>query len=375
MVCGGQKVQLVSLLSILAKMSNFMDVVSGNKQPKAPVHKPWVEKWRPQKVEDVSHQAEVVQTLKTSIEQGSLPHLLFHGPPGTGKTTTILAVARALYGPTLYKDRILELNASDERGISVIRDKVKVFAAGAVGNQREAGYPCPKFKMIILDEADTMTADAQSALRRVIEAYSRVTRFCLICNYVTRVIEPLASRCAKFRFRPLPGESMRDRVTFIAEKESVNIQTPAIDTILKTSGGDMRKAVTFLQSAAQLSGGDEVTVETVIDVSGQVPDDVMANLWTAMEANKGLDPVVKAVQDIVAEGYPMQMLLQQLHDDIVVKKGVSDAVKGQLCEKLGHADLCLVDGAAEELQLLDVAAYITRRLQSNDAKVSETLAH
>ena len=148
-----------------------------------------------------------------------------------------------------------------------------------------------------------MTADAQSALRRVIEAYSRVTRFCLICNYVTRVIEPLASRCAKFRFRPLPGESMRDRVTFIAEQEKVNIQTPAIDTILRTSGGDMRKAVTFLQSAAQLSGGDEVTTEIVIDVSGQVPENVMADLWIAMEALKGLDPVVKAVQDIIAEGY------------------------------------------------------------------------
>ena len=144
-----------------------MDVIGGDKGTTIPVSKPWVEKWRPQKVEDVSHQAEVVQTLKNSIEQGSLPHLLFHGPPGTGKTTTILAVARALYGPTLYKDRILELNASDERGISVIRDKVKVFAASAVSNQREAGYPCPKFKLIILDEADTMTADAQSALRRV----------------------------------------------------------------------------------------------------------------------------------------------------------------------------------------------------------------
>jgi len=163
--------------------------------------RPWVEKWRPEKVEDVSHQDEVVRTLQVSIAAGNLPHLLFHGSPGTGKTTTILAVARALYGPELYKSRILELNASDERGISIIREKVKSFAQGTVGNQRTPGYPCPKFKLIILDEADTMTSDAQSALRRVMEAYSKVTRFCLICNYVTRVIEPLASRCAKFRFR------------------------------------------------------------------------------------------------------------------------------------------------------------------------------
>jgi len=175
-----------------------------------------VEKYRPEKVEDVAHQEEVVKTLKTSILQGNLPHLLFHGPPGTGKTTTILAVARELFGPELYKQRILELNASDERGISVIREKVKNFAQGAVGGQKTPGYPCPRFKIIVLDEADTMTPDAQSALRRVIELHSKVTRFCLICNYVTRVIEPLASRCAKFRFKNLPVDSMIARLEHIA---------------------------------------------------------------------------------------------------------------------------------------------------------------
>jgi replication factor C subunit 2/4 len=137
---------------------------------------PWVEKYRPDKVEDISHQDEVVRTLKTSIEQGSLPHLMFHGPPGTGKTTTILAVAKELYGPELYRSRVLELNASDERGIKVVREKVKSFAQGAVGGQKTPGYPCPKFKIIILDEADTMTPEAQSALRRIMEQFSKVTR-------------------------------------------------------------------------------------------------------------------------------------------------------------------------------------------------------
>ena len=180
---------------------------------------------------------------------------------------------------------------------------MKVFAAAAVGSQREAGYPCLKFKLIILDEADTMTADAQSALRRVIEAYSKVTRFCLICNYVTRVIEPLIVVAPSSASVPCEREHEESRSVHRAAG-NVNIQTPAIDTILKTSCGDMRKAVTF-PSAAQLSGGDEATTETVIDVSGQVPDNVMGALWTAMESNNGLDTVVKAVQDIIAEGYPM----------------------------------------------------------------------
>lgn len=335
--------------------------------------KPWVEKWRPQKVEDVSHQEEVVKTLKTAIKKGSVSHLLFHGPPGTGKTTTVLALARSLYGPNLYKDRVLELNASDERGISVIREKVKTFAASAVGNQREPGYPCPKFKLIVLDEADTMTSDAQSALRRVIEASSRVTRFCLICNYVTRIIEPLASRCAKFRFTPLPVGSMKDRIVYIAEQEKVALADGAVDAILSTSGGDMRKAVTFLQSSAQLSGDGAVTKEIVIDVSGQVPSDAMAELWAKMEMN-AFDPVYKVCKDLIAEGYPMKALLSQLQDD-VIKKDVSDAVKGKICEKLAHADLCLVDGASEELQLLDVAAFICRRLAGGNTSKMDVKAH
>lgn len=324
-------------------------------------HTPWVEKYRPDRVDDVSHQDEVVKTLKTAIQQGSVPHLLFYGPPGTGKTTTVLALAKALYGPELYKSRILELNASDERGISVVREKIKTFAQHAVGSQRTSGYPCPRFKLIILDEADTMTPDAQSALRRVMEAYSRVTRFCLICNYVTRLIEPLASRCAKFRFKILPSASMLDRLNYIAATETVSLSPGAMDSIMQASGGDMRKAVTYLQTAHQLSDGIPVTSEDIVDISGQVPLDLMNDLWTSM--SRGLfDGIKFSVDRLIGLGYPLSAVLSQLHDDVISRADLTDLDKAMICEKLGQAEQCLIDGSSEYLQLLDVAAFTSRRL-------------
>lgn len=204
-------------------------------------------------------------TLRTAIASGQLPHLLFYGPPGTGKTSTIVAVARQLFGPDFRRNgRFLELNASDDRGIGVVREKVKSFAQGAIGG----GGGMPPFKIIVLDEADSMTGDAQSALRRMMENYSKVTRFCLICNYVSRIIEPVASRCAKFRFAPLERGSMAARIRFICQEERIASSDAVIDSLLACSGGDLRKAINFLQSAKQLCGDEDLSTEDVVAVAG-----------------------------------------------------------------------------------------------------------
>ena len=178
-------------------MFDSEEIIKKNK-----MSKPWVEKYRPRALSDIASQEDIVKALSQAVSDpiraAMLPHMLFHGPAGTGKTTSALALARQLFGanPETYKSRVRELNASDDRGIQVIRDKVKKFAQNAVGGA--AGSGMPPFKLIILDEADALTADAQSALRRMMEDHATTTRFILICNYVSRIIDPITSRCVKY---------------------------------------------------------------------------------------------------------------------------------------------------------------------------------
>eukprot|EP00252_Welwitschia_mirabilis_P010890 TRINITY_DN24520_c0_g1_i1.p1 TRINITY_DN24520_c0_g1~~TRINITY_DN24520_c0_g1_i1.p1 ORF type:complete len:341 (+),score=69.16 TRINITY_DN24520_c0_g1_i1:219-1241(+) len=329
--------------------------------PAVAVSQPWVEKYRPRQVADVAHQDEVVKALTNSINTGNLPHLLFYGPPGTGKTTAALAVAHELFGPDLYKSRVLELNASDDRGINVVRTKIKDFAAVAVGNvSQKHGYCCPPFKIIILDEADSMTEDAQNALRRTMETYSKVTRFCFICNYVSRIIEPLASRCAKFRFKPLGEEVMSSRILHICKEEGLHLDGDALKTLSSISEGDLRRAITYLQSAARLFGSS-ISNKALISVSGVVPDEVVQALLQACKTGQ-FDLAQKEVTNIISEGYPASQVLSQFYDIIVVAADISDETKARICMRLAEADKRLVDGADEYLQLLDAASNSMRAL-------------
>lgn len=258
---------------------------------------------------------------------------------------------------------MLELNASDDRGINVVRTKIKDFAAVAVGSaQRQGGYPCPPFKIIILDEADSMTEDAQNALRRTMETYSKVTRFFFICNYISRIIEPLASRCAKFRFKPLSDEIMSSRILHICDQEGLNLDSEALSTLSSISQGDLRRAITYLQGAARLFGSS-ISSKDLLSVSGVIPVEVVEALYAACKSGN-FDLANKEVNNVIAEGYPVSQMLSQLFDVVVEADDVPDEQKARICKSLAEADKRLVDGADEYLQLLDMASNTMRALSN-----------
>ncbi|ROV99887.1 hypothetical protein VMCG_06212 [Cytospora schulzeri] len=373
-------------------MASFFDIKArkaaaangGGKQDKktneTPRAQPWVEKYRPKNLNDVTAQDHTITVLQRTLQASNLPHMLFYGPPGTGKTSTVLALAKELYGPEFMKQRVLELNASDERGISIVREKVKDFARMQLTNPPpgyKERYPCPPFKIIILDEADSMTQDAQSALRRTMETYSKITRFCLICNYVTRIIDPLASRCSKFRFKSLDQGNAKKRLEEIAEKEGVQLEDGAVDALIKCSEGDLRKAITYLQSAARLVGAsaatggadDEmdvdtkpVTVKIVEDIAGVIPDTTIDRLVKAirpLSSGETYSSVSKVVEDMVADGWSAGQVVTQLYQTVVYDETIPDVQKNQIVMVFSEVDKRLVDGADEHLSILDLSLRIS----------------
>lgn len=370
-----------------AAAANGGSVPKPEDSKKAARKQPWVEKYRPKTLSDVTAQDHTVNVLQRTLQASNLPHMLFYGPPGTGKTSTILALAKELYGPEMMKARVLELNASDERGISIVREKVKDFARMQLVKPPPGykdRYPVPPFKIIILDEADSMTQDAQSALRRTMETYSKITRFCLICNYVTRIIDPLASRCSKFRFKSLDQGNAKKRLEDIAEKEGVALEEGAVDALIKCSEGDLRKAITFLQSAARLVGatekddeGDgsdkmdvdeekrEVSVRVIEEIAGVIPTSTIEKLQKAMQpraASSTYKAVAKEVEEMVADGWSASQVVSQLYQAVIQDETIPDAQKNKITLVFSEIDKRLVDGADEHLSMLDLSLRISNIL-------------
>lgn len=321
---------------------------------------PWIEKYRPQNMKDIYHQHHITDILKASIDTGNLPHLLFYGNPGTGKTSTILALAKTLFGPELFRHRVLELNASDERGIKVIREKIKTFAQQSVKVSSDKEKKYPSFKIIILDEADMLTTDAQSALRRIIEKYSKVTRFCLICNYITRIIEPLASRCAKFRFQSLTHESIYQRLDEICKYEKFELKKDILDLVIQSSEGDMRKAVNYLQFIYILNRADSSDTYKY-DILGIIPEEIMSEIWYHLIYGK-FDDMYQHLMKILNQGYSaskiIRTLLQQIMLNQIKNLNIKDEEKAGICIKIAEVEKGLQESISEEVHILHVLCII-----------------
>ncbi|EAY11595.1 ATPase, AAA family protein [Trichomonas vaginalis G3] len=313
---------------------------------------PWVEKYRPKNLDDIVQQEEAVKALKTTLETGDLPHLIFHGPPGTGKTSLALALCRSLFGDD-FRLRVKELNASDERGIDAVRSSIKEFASLAVPNGK---IP---FKIVILDEADSMTSAAQNALRRIIETYSSVTRFIIICNYVSKIIDPILSRCAKFRFKPLDRPAIIERLHKIFEDQNLSVDSEdTYETLVNISGGDLRKAITFAQSAASTcSLTRKITSEIITSISGAPnPADVENYFKTCLSAD--WDTIENATIDLVYAGYDIGQIFEILINLIVKTNEIPEAKKPELILKIAQADGAIINRADPQFQLISISSSI-----------------
>jgi replication factor C small subunit len=307
----------------------------------------WVEKYRPKTLDEVVGQDAIVRRLKGYVEKKNIPHMLFSGPPGTGKTATAIALTRDLFGE-VWRENFIEMNASDERGIDVVRHKIKEFA-------RTAPISAP-FKIIFLDEADALTADAQAALRRTMEMFSKSCRFILSCNYVSRIIEPIQSRCALFRFKPVPKEAMRKRLLEICEKEGVKITDDGLEAILYISAGDFRKAINVLQAAAAV--GELIDAEKIYQVSATAqPKEISEIIETALNGNF-IEAREKLSRLMIEYGMSGEDVISQFFREIL-SSNINEKLKVVLIDKLGEIDFRLTEGANERIQLDAFLAYVS----------------
>ncbi len=304
---------------------------------------PWVEKYRPLTLDDIVGQEHIVKRLKKYTNEQSMPNLMFSGPAGVGKTTTALALAKSVLGE-YWKNNFLELNASDARGIDTVRNQIKNFC-----KLKPVGAP---FRIIFLDEVDNMTKDAQHALRREMEMYTKTSSFILSCNYPSKIIDPIQSRCAIFRFAPIKTEAIIARLEYICNEENFQYTEEGINTIVYFAEGDMRKSVNILQSAA--TEGEEITEDSVYDVISKSKPQDINNMVTAALSGDFMKARDLLRETMILQGTSGEDMVVQIYQDVTKRatEGRMDSnVYINLVEEIAETDFRIREGSNPRIQL------------------------
>jgi replication factor C small subunit len=315
----------------------------------------WTEKYRPKTLEEVVNLKEIITSLNTFLKSPTtMPHLLFAGRAGTGKTSVALCIAQQILGLN-WRSYTLELNASDERGIGMVRERVKNFSRHSLGTLGNVPY-----SLIILDECDQMTASAQTALRRIMETSSRVSRFILIANYSSKIIEPIQSRCAVFRFSAVRNKDMVKHLQMIAKKEGLKVLEKIIEMIVEFSDGDLRRAINILQTASGYEKGKTVNEKTVLHVVGQVhPKHIQVMINSAL--NGQFIEAREILQELMTKyGLSGVDIIRQIHRELYKLSFLSPDEKAELANIVGEYDFRLSEGANEDIQLSALLAQFTK---------------